>query len=327
MNPEKNAFTDYVRILARGRNASRNMTREEAREAMTLLLKGEVLPEQLGAFFMLMRVKEETAEELAGFADACIPLWQDLKADVIWPSYAGKRRQPPWYLLAIRLIRDAGYSVLIHGTHGHTEGRLYTADCCEDLGIPVASSHDQALSGVRDSGVSYVPCDILHGSFQDWLMTKHILGLRSPMNTLLRLIAPADSHGVQSVFHPNYGEVHQAACNLLGKSSLIMKGEGGEFEVNPERTTRCLFSDKAGRDENLIKLPGIRTHFDGKHTAPSAEAINRLWTEENDEYGYHAVVRTTAVVLMSLEASLTSESALLKAETLWQTRNKSDLRL
>lgn len=316
-NTEHNEFTQYVRILARGRNASRDMSQEEAKHAMELLLAGKALPEQLGAFFMLMRVKEESPEELAGFAQACTPLWQDLKADIVWPSYAGKRRQPLWYLLAMQLIRDAGYSILIHGSHSHTPDRQYTPDLISDFNIALANDHKQANILLQDKQIAYLPCDALHPEFQTWLMTKHTLGLRSPMNTLLRLIAPQGSAGVQSVFHPNYGKTHQAACQLIGKEALIMKGEGGEFEINPERTTQCIFTHR----ENIEKVTGIQSHFEGKHTEPSKQALIDLWKNENDEYGLHATLRTTAVVLMLKDKALSFESALEKAQSLWNKRD------
>jgi anthranilate phosphoribosyltransferase len=314
---EQNEFTQFVRILARGRNASRDLSQEEAKQAMQLLLAGKALPEQLGAFFMLMRVKEESPAELAGFAQACTPLWQDLKADIIWPSYAGKRRQPLWYLLSMQLIRDAGYSILIHGTHGHTADRQYSADLCQDYAIEIGNDHKTIDKLLNDEGIAYMPCETLHPEFQSWLMTKHTLGLRSPINTLLRLIAPEGCSGVQSVFHPNYGKTHQAACELIGKQALIMKGEGGEFEINPERTTQCIFTDK----ETVIKVPGVQPHFEGKHQTPNKQALLDLWQNENDDYGLQATLRTTAVVLMLKETGLDFDQAIIKVQALWQKRN------
>ena len=48
------------------------MSREEAREAMGMLLDDKVEDTQLGAFLMLLRHKEESAEELAGFTECFI---------------------------------------------------------------------------------------------------------------------------------------------------------------------------------------------------------------------------------------------------------------
>lgn len=68
--PTEHPFAEFVRILGKGKRGARGLTREEARAAMTLLLEGKVEDTQLGAFLMLLRHKEESAEELAGFTEA-----------------------------------------------------------------------------------------------------------------------------------------------------------------------------------------------------------------------------------------------------------------
>ena len=65
--PEEHPFAQFVRALGKGKRGARNLTGEEAREAMGMLLDGRVEDAQLGAFLMLLRHKEESAEELAGF--------------------------------------------------------------------------------------------------------------------------------------------------------------------------------------------------------------------------------------------------------------------
>ena len=67
MTREEHPFAQYVRILGRGKTVGRSLTGEEAEAAMDMILANEVRPEQLGAFLMLLRVKEETPEEVAGF--------------------------------------------------------------------------------------------------------------------------------------------------------------------------------------------------------------------------------------------------------------------
>src|SRR5690606_41686924 len=119
-------LADYVRILARGKNASRSMSFDEARFTMQSMLRGDYLPEQLGAILMLLRVKEESPEEVAGFAAAINDYWPaDVQADLIWASYAGKRRQPVWWLLSALLLSQLGYRVLSLGRDAHTERRLH----------------------------------------------------------------------------------------------------------------------------------------------------------------------------------------------------------
>ena len=64
-------FAPFVRILGKGKSGSRSLSRAEARQAFGMILRGEVEAVQVGAFLMLLRVKEETGEELAGFVEAC----------------------------------------------------------------------------------------------------------------------------------------------------------------------------------------------------------------------------------------------------------------
>jgi len=99
-------FAQYVRTLGRGKNTARSLTREEAFAAFTHILNEEVEDIQLGAFLLLLRVKGEDENEMAGFAEAAQQFIQapSITVDIDWPSYAGKHKQQPWYLLAALLL-------------------------------------------------------------------------------------------------------------------------------------------------------------------------------------------------------------------------------
>ena len=70
MRRDPHPFAQFVDILGRGKTLTRSLTIAEAEEAMEMILGGHVLPEQLGAFLMLLRVKEESPAEIAGFVRA-----------------------------------------------------------------------------------------------------------------------------------------------------------------------------------------------------------------------------------------------------------------
>ncbi len=87
---------------------------------MQIIMANDVEPEQLGAFMMLMRVKEETHEELTGFIQAVrdsFKFYTNTKVDLDWSSYAGKRRYLPWFI-ALTLTKN-GIKVFMHGTMGY----------------------------------------------------------------------------------------------------------------------------------------------------------------------------------------------------------------
>ena len=99
--PAEHPFAQFVRALGKGKRGARNLTREEAREAMGMLLDEKVEDTQLGAFLMLLRHKEESPEELAGFTEAVRERLTapPIQVDIDWPTYAGKKRHLPWYCL------------------------------------------------------------------------------------------------------------------------------------------------------------------------------------------------------------------------------------
>ena len=115
-------FANYIRILGKGQRGARSLTQEEAYDAMKQIFCYDVEPEQIGAFLMLMRVKEETAEEVAGFVTAIresIPVPEEHdEVTSEWSSYSGKHRQLHWYLLASLMLQANGHRVCLHGMTG-----------------------------------------------------------------------------------------------------------------------------------------------------------------------------------------------------------------
>ena len=140
MKRDPHPFARFINILGRGKTLTRSLTVDEAAESMAMILEGRVLPEQLGAFLMLLRVKEESPEEIAGFVRAAraslTPPLNAPRVDLDWSSYAGKGRQLPWFLLATLLLAHNGWRVFMHGAEAHTEGRVYTGSALRALGLP-----------------------------------------------------------------------------------------------------------------------------------------------------------------------------------------------
>lgn len=148
-----------IRALGRGKKGTRNLTEAEAHFVMTSILDGTITQPQLGAFLMLMRVKEETAEELSGMISAAE---QHIKApecsiDLNWPAYAGKKKQPSWYMLAAKLLADNGIKILMHGGGEHTQGRQYAANICAALNIPSVKTLSEASEVISRHSIAYIP--------------------------------------------------------------------------------------------------------------------------------------------------------------------------
>lgn len=320
VTPAEHPFAQFVRILGKGKRGARNLTREEAREAMGMLLDGKVEDTQLGAFLMLLRHKEESAEEMAGFAEAVRERLQApaIAVDLDWPSYAGKKRHLPWFLLAAKALANSGVRILLHGGGAHTAGRLYSEQVIGLLQIPLCRSWTEVEHALQETQLAFIPLGDWMPQLQRMIDLRNILGLRSPIHSLTRILNPLSARcGLQSIFHPGYQAVHREASQLLGDTALVIKGEGGEVEINPDATSH-LYGTANGEnwDEDWAPLSAQR-HVKPESLEP--EHLQAFWRGEvEDAYGRLAVLSTMAMALRGL--GIPYEEAFKQAQQRWDAR-------
>ncbi len=326
LSEPEHPFAEFIKILGKGKKGSRPLTQDEAYRAMKMILADEVLPIQLGAFLMLMRVKEETCEELAGFVSAAkesFAFKPGLHVDLDWSSYAGKRRHLPWFLLSTLLLAENGIKVFMHGAGGHTQGRLYTEKVLRGLGIPVAASLLEAEQQLAGRNFSYLSLEHICPKLYEMINLRPVMGLRSPVHTLVRLLNPFNAdHSIQGIFHPSYRQVHQKAALLLGERSMaVLKGEGGETERNPD--AECLVQSVANGELLDESWPAL---FPRRHMKPEAlepGQLSLLWRGQlEDEFAQATVIGTLAIALKLLGKAESQTQAHDLARTFWLNRNR-----
>ena len=318
--PEEHPFAQFVRILGKGKRGARGLTREEAREAMGMLLDDKVEETQLGAFLMLLRHKEESPEELAGFTEALRARLDApaIAVDIDWPSYAGKKRHLPWYLLAARCLASNDVRILMHGGGAHTAGRLYTEQVLDLVGIPLCRTWAEVEAALKRDNLAFFPLQDWAPHLQRMIDLRNTLGLRSPIHSLARVLNPLGARcGLQSIFHPGYQAVHREASRLLGDTAIVVKGDGGEIEINPDATSHLYgTADGADWDEEWPQMSAQR------HVKPASlepDHLLRVWCgEASDSYGEMAVIATMALALRGLGHS--QDDAFAKAREYWATR-------
>ncbi|HFE36976.1 MAG TPA: glycosyl transferase family protein [Gammaproteobacteria bacterium] len=321
-------FAQYIRILGKGKRGSRSLSQQEACQSMKMILDDEVEACQLGAFLMLLRVKEETPAEIAGFVEAVKNTFNlpenppEISLD--WSSYAGKRRQLPWFILAALLLAENHLSVFMHGAEGHTANRIYTRDVLTRLGIPVSQSLEQAAAQIRQTNFAYLPLAFLSPTLHHIIQMRPLLGLRSPVHTIARLLNPFNSaHEIQGIFHPGYRNIHQQAAQLLNQPHIaVLKGEGGEAERNPDQKTlvKSVHLGKCCEEEWPALFNGPR-HLKDETMNPSR--LIHVWRgEDKDEYAIASITGTVAIALKLLGIADSIPAAQLLAKQFWDARKK-----
>ena len=325
VNQTEHPFAEFIKILGKGKKGSRPLSQDEAYRAMAMILSNQVEPIQLGAFLMLMRVKEETPEELAGFVQAAresftIPK-QSINIDMDWSSYAGKRRHLPWFILSAFLLAKNGIRIFMHGAGGHTSGRIYTHNVLNYLDYNVATSFEEAMMQIEENNFSYLSLEHFCPALYDMINLRPLMGLRSPVHTLVRLLNPLNAtHVIQGIFHPSYSQVHQKAALLLSEKSMaVLKGEGGETERNPDMD--CLV--QSVKNDELLdeQWPAL---FSRRHVKPDnlePKDLARLWRGEiENEFAQAAVIGTTAIALKLIGKANTQHESHDLAMHYWLNR-------
>ncbi|VAW44489.1 Anthranilate phosphoribosyltransferase like [hydrothermal vent metagenome] len=324
---DEKPFQFYIQTIGRGQKRRRSLTQAEARDAMRLILAGKVSEMQLGAFLMLIRVREETPEEAAGFVEAIREKIAppSCSVDIDWGSYAGKRRQLPWFMLALNLLARKDYTVFLHGIVGNESHRLYTQEIAERLEWPIANSLEKAKQYIEHSGLCYIPVECFAPEIKTLMGYRDELGLRSPIHTLARMLNPFQARlSVHGVFHKGYDDIHQqAATRLNDPMTAAFCGDSGEAEVRPDRKTEIKMVENNSESASEMWsffLAKIFFNSDPTEKCIDPEVLMAVWRgEQSHPYGEAAVIHTLVLVLMSLE-HLTYDEAMTQATRLWCNR-------
>jgi anthranilate phosphoribosyltransferase len=328
---QEHPFAPYVRILGRGKSNSRPLTIDEAEASMAMILASEVLPEQIGAFLMLLRFKEEQPEEIAGFvkaAQATITIPNDApKIDLDWSCYAGKRRQLPWFALAAMALAQSGVKVFIHGTEGHTAGRIYADETFKAIGLTIADNLTNAAKTLKTKNICYLPLKQFSPKLADLIELKSTLGLRSPAHTIARMLNPFKAgYVLQGIFHPGFNSVHQKAAALIGQPHLsVFRGEGGEIERRPQKPVDVL----SVHEGTLSTESWPALLEDPRQTTDPNMDLSRLksvWQgDESTPYAQAAIIGTLAIALTLIGKVSTQDGAHKRAGEIWENRNRTAL--
>lgn len=245
----ENRLLRHMAKVGVGSRGAKHLSRAEAVEAMNALLDGAYHPVTFGAFLLAERFKPETAEELAGFADA-------MAERLVYPAdpnpvdglingsgaYDGKERTLNLGVVSALAAAGAGARILLHGSRGIPAKRGCTpSHVLEQLGIDYARSPDQAKLDIETNGLGYLHQPVANPQFHKLLENRLRVGKRTLLNTIEPLANPlgAQTH-VGGFFHRPFAEL---VCETIAQSerlgfkrAVMVAGVEGSDEIRPGRS-------------------------------------------------------------------------------------------
>ncbi len=273
-------ISQYIKEIGRGRDGARSLTRAQATDLLGQVLDGTVTDLEVGGFCLAMRIKGETAAEMAGFLDAVHARLHKLPDNglttVVLPSYNGARKLPVLTPLLALLLARRGVPVLVHGT-ATEDKRVFASAVFAELGVLPATR----VTALAVGEVAFVPTEALRPGLKRLLDVRRVVGLRNPAHSLVKLMNPCAGKAfiVGSYTHPEYASSMAATWALTGAHAMLLRGTEGEPVADARRTPRMeIFQDgertevQPQQDGPLAQLPSLPT-VDAAHTADYIRAV------------------------------------------------------
>ena len=233
------SISKYIKIIGRGKEGARPLSREDAADLFGQVLDGSVTDLEVGGFCLAMRIKGETPEEMAGFLDATHQRLQHFPANsqpnepiVVLPTYNGARKLPVLTPLLALLLAQRGVAVLVHGTATESS-RVFTSEVLLALNIPAQT----AIKPIAAGEVVFAPTELLLPALKRLLDVRRAVGLRNPAHSLVKIMNPCQGKAlvISSYTHPEYAVAMGQTFELIKANALLLRGTEGEVVADPRR--------------------------------------------------------------------------------------------
>lgn len=265
--------------LAQGHDLSQSDTREVFKRVMS----GEASEAQIGGLLMGLRVKGETAAEIAGAAEAMrelstkVNVSADYLVDTCGTGGSGAKLFNISTAAAF-VAAAAGARVAKHGNRKMTS-QSGSADVLEHAGVNLNLTPEQIAHCIREVGVGFLFAQAHHSAMRFAAPVRQQLGVRTLMNVLGPLTNPAGARRqVIGVFSPVWQQRVAEVARLLGADHVLVvhadgldeialdgptlvvelkNGEITDYEIDPEDfgiATRSAESLKADSPESSLEL-------------------------------------------------------------------------
>lgn len=239
-----------------------DLSREEAAEAMRILVNGEATPAQMGALLAGMNMKGRTVAEITGFAETMrrfATRIETMRRPLVDTCGTGGDHSGTFNIstTAAFVVAAAGVAVAKHGNRSATS-RCGSADVLEVLGVNINASPETVGRCIDGVGIGFLFARTLHGAMKNVAGVRQEIGIPTIFNILGPLTNPAGADGqVMGVYDASLVEpLAQVLLELgarhifvvagsdgldeltLSGSSLVAEGRDGQiscYEVSPDR--------------------------------------------------------------------------------------------
>ncbi len=255
-------FQARLIATAKGRHGAKDMSREEAREALGFLFSAEAHPVQIGAFLTAMRFKGTKVEEMKGFLDA-----MEAAATLIEPKvdnlvncngpYDGRKKALNLSVPAAIVTAAAGVPVILHSNTGlPPKYGVTNARMLEAMGIAAAGEPGVVQGNIEQKGFGHLYAPLyLHG-VERLKPYRQLLFYRSFLHACEVMLNPAGARrSLIGAAHESFLERFATAAGERGQERVMaVQGLDGGDELPLAPT--AVVEYHSGKIERYTLAPG-----------------------------------------------------------------------
>jgi anthranilate phosphoribosyltransferase len=215
-----------------------DLSMAEAKEVMGEIMQGQATQAQIGAFLAALRMKGETAEEIAGCAQAMresaieVKPKQNILVDTCGTGGDGSGTFNISTTVAF-VAAGAGLAVAKHGNRS-VSSRCGSADLLQALGVNLEISAEQVARCIDEVGIGFLFAPLLHPAMKHALGPRQEIGLRTIFNILGPLSNPARAkRQLLGVYDGGLTELMAEVLRALGSEhAFVVHGADGLDELS-----------------------------------------------------------------------------------------------
>jgi anthranilate phosphoribosyltransferase len=227
-----------------------NLTEDEAAAAFEIIIRGDATPSQIAGFLVALRMKGETAEEIAGFARTARAMATPIEVEgaLLDTCGTGGDGLATFNISTLSAIVAAacGARVAKHGNRA-ASSLCGSADVLEQLGVKIDLAPERVARCINQAGIGFLFAPVFHPSFRFAGATRRELGMRTVFNVLGPLCNPAGA---------KYQALGVADESLAGKMADVLQRLGVERAI--------VFHAADGMDELSVASPSFVIEVDGQ---------------------------------------------------------------
>ena len=223
-----------------------DLSRNDAYAVMTAIMNGEATSAQIAAFLVALRLKEETYQEVAGFAQAmrekATPVTTRHKNAIDMCGTGGDGSGTfNISTVASFVVAGGGVPVAKHGNRS-VSSQCGSADLLEALGVKIDLSAEKVGICLDKIAIGFLFAPVLHKAMKYAITPRREIGVRTVFNILGPITNPAGvQRQVLGVYHPKLARLMAQVLRELGAEHiLIIHGEYGLDEISINGPTLVL---------------------------------------------------------------------------------------